>query len=164
MKNKALYSSIGCKWNTPKKIIDHVISVLGTIDLDPCSNSQEFPNVPATKHYVENDDGLSKLWFGRIYMNPPYGRGIKEWVTKLDKHFQNKDVIEAIALVPARPDTQWFRVLQSYPVCFVEGRLHFPPSPYPAPFPSAVFYLGNNLGAFYNEFVEVGDIYCKLNY
>ena len=47
---------------------------MGEIDLDPCSNSKAQPNVPALNHFTVEDDGLEQKWFGRVYMNPPYGR------------------------------------------------------------------------------------------
>src|SRR5262245_61092057 len=67
---------------TPEKIIRAVVACLGGVDLDPCSNCGQ-PNVPAARHYTVKDDGLAQLWSGRVYMNPPYGRGIAAWVDKL---------------------------------------------------------------------------------
>ncbi len=68
-----MFSSVTDKWNTPQNILKAVTEVLGAIDLDPCSNSHEVPNVTATKHYTEEDDGMKYPWNGRVFMNPPYG-------------------------------------------------------------------------------------------
>jgi hypothetical protein len=94
-------------------------------------------------------------------MNPPYGRKVGLWVTKLHDSFTQGTVTEAIALLPARVDTRWFRILRDYPVCFVNGRLKFSASG-PAPFPSAVFYLGNDLEKFNEAFNNIGDVYVRL--
>src|SRR4030095_4997656 len=101
-------------------------------------------------------DGLTKSWHGKVYMNPPYGREIEQWVSKLDREFQANRVNEAIALVPARTDTKWFGVLNRYLCCFVSGRLTFIGNDDPAPFPSAVFYLGADMGKFYHWFHGIG--------
>ncbi|HSV98974.1 MAG TPA: DNA N-6-adenine-methyltransferase [Sedimentisphaerales bacterium] len=155
----ALFSSATAEWNTPATIIEPVLRVLGTIDIDPCSNSNVNPNIPAKLQYTKQDDGLAQPWQGRVYMNPPYGRDIAAWVERLHDTYQAGQVSEAIALLPARTDTQWFRFLRSYPRCFVTGRLRFSDSDNAAPFPSMVVYLGTNAQAFLKEFSRVGDIY-----
>jgi hypothetical protein len=147
---------------TPREIIDAVLDCFGEIDLDPCSNSKTQPNVPARNHYTIEDDGLWQSWEGRVYMNPPYGRDIPDWVAKLCDSHESGGVTEAIALVPARTDTQWWQRLRDYPVCFVTGRLKFGGNTEAAPFPSAVFYLGNNLEAFYYAFQGIGDIWQRI--
>jgi hypothetical protein len=52
------------------------------------------------------------------------------------------NVGEAVALVPSRTDTEWFRMLRDFPKCFVSGRLNFSEHEKSAPFPSVVIYLG----------------------
>lgn len=131
------------EWYTPKEIIESVLEVLGEIDLDPCSNSKSHPAIPANKHFTKNEDGLTKSWDGTVYMNPPYGREIKDWVLKIMEE-REAGKIEGIALVPARTDTDWFSQLDAHPWCAVRGRLKFSSNPNSAPFPSAVFYLGRD--------------------
>jgi len=160
--NSALYTSNSPEWYTPQDIISRVEASLGGIDLDPCSNSHGSPAVPAAHHFVEADDGLAKEWFGTVYMNPPYGRGIDEWVQKLDAAYQAGRVTQAVALLPARVDTRWFRILRDYAVCFINGRLRFSGAD-PAPFPSAAFYLGTNEEAFAREFGAIGDLYRRFD-
>lgn len=148
---------------TPQEVLDAVIACMGGIDLDPCSNSHESPNVPATTHYTQVDDGLKKQWAGRVYMNPPYGREIIDWVSKLVAAHESGEVKEAIALVPSRTDTKWWAMLRDYPVCLVSGRLKFGEAENGAPFPSAVFYLPNGtaIDRFYDAFSPLGDIWQR---
>lgn len=153
---------------TPESILDLVIAVMGEIDLDPCSNSKTTPNVPATAHYTTEDDGLTLPWCGVVYMNPPYGRVIGEWVTKLVSEFESGSITQAIALVPARVDTEWWNNLTSCQrtiplVCFVRGRLTFIGNEDPAPFPSALVYLGDNRTEFYSVFSSIGRIWATWN-
>ena len=155
------FSSESAEWYTPQHIIERVCDVLGGIDLDPCSNSHEHPNVPAAEHYTAADDGLSKDWRGTVYMNPPYGRDIEPWAQKLAQEFAAGRTTEAIALVPARTDTQWFRILAGFPVCFLDGRLKFSGHENSAPFPSALFYLGWDVAKFGVAFEDIGLIYQR---
>jgi hypothetical protein len=152
---------------TPTLIVERVLQCLGAIDLDPCSNPGT-PNVPAARHYTAVDDGLAQPWEGRVYMNPPYGREIDAWVEKLCVEYERDGgVTEAIALVPARTDTQWFKRLTDWyrrvcPVCFIEGRLTFIGSEDPAPFPSMVVYLGDDIEDFCRAFADLGHCWERL--
>jgi hypothetical protein len=156
------FSSRTAEHYTPKSIIVPTLACLGEIDLDPCSEGSDPPNVPALIHYTADDDGLAHPWHGHIYMNPPYGRGIGDWVEKLCSEHEAGRVTAAIALLPSRTDTQWWRRLRAYPVCFVQGRLTFVGSQDPAPFPSAVFYLGRDVARFCRAFGHLGDIYRRI--
>lgn len=155
------YTCQTTEWNTPKKILDAVLAVLGEIDLDPCSNSHENPNVPASVHYTKEDDGLSKGWNGRVFLNPPYGRDVQKWTNKLVNDYKSRNVTEAIVLVAARTDTKWFNRLGYHATCWcaVKGRLKFSDSINSAPFPSSVFYLGNRPREFCDQFYEIGQIW-----
>lgn len=160
--NPVLYSSDSDEWYTPNHVVYRVLQALGTIDLDPCSNSKENPIVPAVNVFTKDDNGLMQDWFGKVYMNPPYGREIAEWVSYLVEQYEHGKVVEAIALVPSRTDTEWFRVLRDYPRCFVWGRLKFSDNGNAAPFPSMAVYLGRNLEAFREAFSDIGDIYIRV--
>jgi len=153
------FSSDSSEWYTPPDIIERVVAVLGGIDLDPCSNSHYEPNVPATRHFTRDDDGLSQYWDGRVYMNPPYGNVIADWIDKLVYEHLEGRTTEAVALVPSRTDTVWFRALRAYPRCFLHGRLKFSGHDNSAPFPSMVVYLGENVQAFIEHFHDIGDVY-----
>lgn len=157
------FSSETPEWNTPQHIVELVEETLDKIDLDPCSSGGEEPSVPAEKHYTEEDDGLSHPWAGTVYMNPPYGREIGSWVEQLCNEYESGNVKEAIALTPARTDTQWFRRFKNYPRCFIWGRLQFNDEGASAPFPSMAVYLGRNKSKFAKVFGNIGDIYEKID-
>jgi len=80
-------------------------------------------------------DGLKADWVGHIWCNPPYGRGIKDWVLKASQH---QDLV--VMLLPARTDTKWFHeiVLPNADVEFIKGRLKYGRGLAPAPFPSMI--------------------------
>jgi phage N-6-adenine-methyltransferase len=157
---KVHYSSDEVDWHTPPEVIEAVVNVLGTIDLDPCSNTGH-ANVPAAQHFTTENDGLAQSWTGKVYMNPPYGKGIGAWVEKLAESHETGDVPEAIALLPARTDTVWLRRLRDYPRCFVSGRLKFSNADQGAPFPSVAVYLGKDVDLFTAAFAPLGDTYVR---
>lgn len=157
--NAALFTSKTDEWNTPQEILRRVLAVMGEIDLDPCSNSEESPNVPAALHYTEDMNGLAREWLGAVYMNPPYGDVIGDWVKKLVAEYRAGCVTQALALVPARTDTQWFREFREFPRCFIIGRLKFGNAENGATFPSVVVNLGCDREKFMSVFGEIGDVY-----
>ena len=158
-----MFSSNTGDWYTPPEIVEAVRELFGIIDLDPCSNSHEAPNVPALVHFTREDDGLSRPWFGRVYLNPPYGKGIGPWIEKVREEHEAGRVTAAVVLVKAATDTRWFRVLsERYPRCEVAGRLRFSGCKNPAPFPSVLFYLGDEVQRFADVFGRFGVLVAPL--
>ncbi|TIT32634.1 MAG: adenine methyltransferase [Mesorhizobium sp.] len=105
------------EWLTPPA----VIAALGCFDLDPCSPIVR-PWDTATTHFDINADGMKQPWFGRVWLNPPYGDQTFNWLAKLAAHRNG------IALVFARTETKGFHreVWQKADaLLFFEGRLKF---------------------------------------
>lgn len=105
------------EWLTPPEIL----TALGEFDLDPCSPVAR-PWDTAREHLSVQHDGLSRPWFGRVWLNPPFGREAVKWLRKLVQHGNG------IALIPARTETAMFyecvwKVADA--VCFMKGRPHF---------------------------------------
>lgn len=107
-----------CEWYTPRHVFD---ALALTFDLDPCAPAGGVPWVPAAKHYSVVDGGLSQPWFGRVWLNPPYGSATGRWVERLAEHGWG------IALVFSRTDVRWWHRVapMATAVCFVRGRLTF---------------------------------------
>ncbi|OBW43511.1 DNA N-6-adenine-methyltransferase (Dam) [Chryseobacterium sp. MOF25P] len=105
------------EWLTPPDVIE----ALGRFDLDPCSPINK-PWATAKNHFSIKDDGLSQIWSGRVWCNPPYGLEAARWLNKLKNH---KD---GIALIFARTETKMFfdHVWNDADaLLFIEGRLYF---------------------------------------
>lgn len=157
------FSSESKEWYTPFSFIEKVIEAMGGIDLDPCADPSRA--VPAAEHFTKEDDGLVRDWRGRVYMNPPYGRGddgIEPFIRKVIHEYESGRVSAVVALVPAKTDTRWFQLLRDFPRCFLRGRLKFSGHENSAPFPSAAFYLGDNEAAFIEAFKDLGDIFRRV--
>jgi hypothetical protein len=156
------HSSDRNDWCTPKHIIDTVTDFLDEIDLDPCSNSKEHPNVPARQRYTVEDDGLTLPWWGRVYMNPPYGDTIGLWVERMVTLDRARDIECAVALLPARPGSAWFKLLRDCALCFIDGRLTFVGADSGAPFPSVLAYTGDEWERFRDAVAHLGDVFRRM--
>ena len=110
------------EWLTPPEIINS----LGKFDLDPCSPINR-PWDTANHHYhlplkLFEPCGLEKKWFGRVWLNPPYGNQTGKWLKKMAEHNNG------IALIFARTETKmffdyiWNRAIA---IMFLKGRLSF---------------------------------------
>ena len=99
-----------------------MIERLGPFDLDPCAAVNR-PWDVAKNNYTIDDDGLSKDWDGRVWMNPPFGKGIKEWINKLAKHGNG------FVLMPLRStDARWFHDdiwNAAHSIMFIKGRIKY---------------------------------------
>ncbi len=117
------HESPACKsveWYTP----EWIFNALGlTFDLDPSSPHDMETAVPATTKYTVFDDGLSKEWFGRVWLNPPYSKWTKYWMRRMSAHRNG------IALCFSRTDAEWFHetVSTADAVLFLKGRIEFVP-------------------------------------
>lgn len=148
------------EWYTPAEYIEAARIVMGGIDLDPASSEIANETVRAEAFYTFEDNGLSKEWAGRVWMNPPYSYPlISEFCTKL---VESEKIIEACVLVNNATDTGWFHTLlnKAQCVCFIKGRVRFMDrdgNPSGAPLQGqAVLYFGSNSEMFYNEFGRFG--------
>lgn len=105
------------EWLTPPRLLE----ALGPFDLDPCS-PVERPWPTAAAHYTVEDDGLSRPWEGRVWLNPPYGPRTGRWMRRMAEHG------DGIALIFARTETEMFYKyawLKAAAMLFLRGRLHF---------------------------------------
>ncbi|REI09518.1 DNA N-6-adenine-methyltransferase [Staphylococcus felis] len=129
------YSSVSNEWTTPQELFDYLNDIYG-FTLDPCSDGI---NAKCSKYFTENDDGLSQDWSNEIvFMNPPYGRAIKDWIKKAYEESQKGATV--IALIPSRTDTKYWHdyCMKANKITLIKGRVKFGDGKNSAPFPSAI--------------------------
>jgi phage N-6-adenine-methyltransferase len=103
------YDDLGAgeEWGTPPDIVTPLAEVLGGFDLDPASGAE--PQPYADDRLTIEDDGLATPWYGRVWVNPPYGRKHNPLWADKTLHESTRDDVESItALVPASTGTSWF--------------------------------------------------------
>lgn len=153
----------GCnEWYTPEKYIDLAREVLGEIDLDPASCAFANETVKARLFYSEDDDGLTKPWHGRVWMNPPYSADLVfKFAEKFVGEYNDGNVTEGIVLVNNATETAWFASLVSAAtaVCFPRGRIRYQSQNRESLAPlqgQAFLYFGENGDKFLQVFSEIG--------
>jgi len=119
-KDAAKNTHKSAEWYTPAWIFEE----LGLeFDLDPASPHDFDSLVPAKTKYTVFDDGLSKPWFGCVWLNPPYGKSTPFWIRRMIGHNNG------IALVFSRTDAAWCQ--EAMQACrsmlFLSGRIAFIP-------------------------------------
>lgn len=138
---KVHYMSESNEWATPQDFFDKLNKEFN-FTLDPCSTKE---NAKCSKFYTIKENGLKQSWEGEtVFVNPPYGRKIKDWVKKSYEESLKEDTI-VVMLIPSRTDTlYWHEWIFPYAseILFVKGRLKFGDGKGSAPFPSAVIVFG----------------------
>lgn len=105
------------RWLTPK----YIVEALGEFDLDPCGA----PNHLLAKRTYQLDSGENGLeleWFGRVWLNPPYGKEMPPFLERMAKHGSG------IAFIFARTETKAFFDFvwnKATAVLFLKGRVKF---------------------------------------
>lgn len=124
-------------WATPQDFFDVLDAEFG-FELDVCALDS---SAKCERYFTPEDDGLAQDWRGTVWMNPPYGSEIVDWVRKA--HESSTTGATVVCLVPARVDTNWWwDHCRAGEIRFLRGRLAFGESTTSAPFPSAVVIFG----------------------
>lgn len=153
------------EWYTPPEFIERARQAMGGIDLDPASCKEAQKVVKAKRFYDILDDGLSKKWKGRVWMNPPYSKdACSKFAEKLLAHAAAGDISQACVLVNNATETAWMQPMlrTCAAVCFPEGRIKFhDKTGKPANSPlqgQAILYFGSNRDDFEKAFSDIGPI------
>ena len=130
-------------WASPPHIIEQVIEEFGKIGLDPAASKS---NAVAKRFFDESMNGLEQGWVANlVYVNPPYGRILNEWVKKALHEFDSGRSKRIVMLLPSRTCTRWFHLLyerSDVDIRFIKGRLKYGDGSSPAPFPSILVVIG----------------------
>lgn len=136
----AIYSSRTEHWGTPPNLFA-ALNAIYNFQLDAAASDQ---NALCPHYFTPKQNALLQDWstYGRVWLNPPYGRTIGQWMEKTYEQSRKGCII--VALVPARTDTRWWHefVVDKAGITFLKGRLkyvdHVGNQTGSAPFPSAI--------------------------
>jgi len=121
----ALYTSNSGEWRTPKELFNLLQSVFD-FSIDAAATPE---NALCKIFYTKETDGLIPDWpIGNVWINPPYGRSIIQWIRKAEQEFmKHQGLFDIVLLLPARTDTEWFlKLVQTcHYICFINGRINF---------------------------------------
>lgn len=141
MINRGMMSSDHPDWATPPELFE-LYRDRFDLNFDVCATED---NAKCERFWSPEDDALLRPWDGRCWMNPPYGRGIIQWVHRAAEQIKSNPTCEiVVALLPSRTCTEWFHdwVLPCADIEFIRGRITFVGAPGPAPFPSLIAVYG----------------------
>jgi len=167
------------EWYTPRRFTDAARAVMGGIDLDPASCEVANQTVQATTFYTEKQNGLTLPWYGRVWLNPPFGtmktpfdaawQGtsvVRLFIRKLLEDFQEGKIEQAVLLAKADPKQHWFHLLWDYLICFAYDNVYFNRPDGPAQrnqFGVCFVYLGKNEQTFIDVFSEFGTVARRVS-
>lgn len=143
-----LRSSNDPTWSTPRDFFTRINNEFYfSLDAAALSNTTLVPdNWYGPDHPDETRrDAFKRNWTtdsngGQVWLNPPYGRVIGEWMAKANKEAKMGSIV--VCLVPARTDTNWWHnYCIQHEVRFIRGRLKFGDGKGSAPFPSALVIM-----------------------
>jgi phage N-6-adenine-methyltransferase len=127
-------------WPTRPEVFDPLHNEFN-FTLDVCATAE---NAKCPQFYTPAEDGLAQPWTGRVWCNPPYGRGVEKWIQKGYEAVQSGEAELVVFLIPSRTDASWWHqwcILGE--IRFFKGRLHFGEGKYGSPFPSALVVFRN---------------------
>lgn len=147
----AVMSSASDNWPTPYDFWAALDAEFKFV-VDVCADrlNRKVPIYYGLDHeQVDRRDGLAGDWAGdaqclggpggAVWMNPPYGRTIGDWMAKAATEAARGATV--VCLVPVRADARWWHkhvMGQATEVRLVRGRLKFGDAQNSAPFASAV--------------------------
>lgn len=137
-----LYSSDSGEWQTPQALFDAASRRWGTFTLDAAASGG---NALCTAFFSRDGiNAFTNRWWGRVWLNPPYGREIGKWIDRAAVEVAVGNAERVVCLIPARTDTRWWQQIvkpKASEVHFLAGRVSFKQADGkvgPAPFPSAI--------------------------
>jgi len=153
------------EWLTAQsEYLDAAREVLGRIDLDPASCAAANKIIQAKQFFTKQDDGLTKEWLGRVWLNSPFSYPLVEKFTfRAIEQYDKGNTKAAIILTNNWTDAAWFQTLmRRFLVCFPSSRVPFwridREGTGGARQGQAFFYLGEQEGLFVEEFWRFGTI------
>lgn len=126
----ARHSMDSSDWYTPSAYVDAAREVMGGIDVDPASHADANVTIKAPRFFAEEDNGLIRLWPGRVFLNPPGGKVTEFWV-KLMHEWEMRHTDQAIWIgysLEQLQTLQQVRVLKTpldFPICIPSRRIAF---------------------------------------
>jgi len=112
---------MNCLWETPESLFKKIDREFN-FNLDVCATKE---SAKCPRYFTPADDGLSQEWSERCWMNPPYGKGIGEWMAKAYMHSQSGGTV--VALVPTRTNPPWWHewVMKADEIRFIKKKGSF---------------------------------------
>ena len=114
------------EYYTPAWVTEAASMVMGGIDLDPASCEVANKTVGAARYFTVADNGLMMPWYGRVWMNHPFGKAHnRQWINRLVAEFIAGHISQACCICFASTSEAWFQPLFNYAQCYLSPRLNY---------------------------------------
>ena len=152
-------------WYTPIEYLELARRVLGAIDCCPASSTfaqNRFDFGKRCVHFTSATNGLTKPWCGRVWLNPPFSKGLMSaFVDKLIGEYRSGRVSAAILLTTVFSANVWFQRASraAAGLCLLEKRIQFENetgAPGKQIYSQAFFYFGKQPDKFFEVFKARG--------
>ncbi len=124
--NSAQHSSKSQEHYSPVDVVEAAHRTMVGIDLDPASCATANTIVKAANYYNQQQDGLSRIWHGNVFLNPPGGKVGKRssagvwWDKLVEEYFITTGHVEQAIFVGF--SLEFLQTSQNYalanPLCF----------------------------------------------
>lgn len=115
-------------WMTPGWLVRLAREIMGGIETDPASSHEANKVIQAKSYWTKGTDGSTAIWHGRVFMNPPYTRGlIDKFIDRLESHWEGEWITSAFVITNNVTETKWAQTLAKMcsAVCMLDKRVHF---------------------------------------
>jgi phage N-6-adenine-methyltransferase len=108
------------EWGTPQALFDELNAEFG-FTLDAAASHD---NHKCADYFTIEENALERDWNGVVWLNPPYGRVLNEWMRKAYQESLRGSTV--VCLVPSRTDTAWWHdYAMKGEVRFICGRVKY---------------------------------------
>lgn len=90
---------VGNDYYTPMNIVDAARVGMGGIDLDPASHWRANREHKIPVYYHLGRSAFDNPWFGRVWLNPPYGDN-GPWIKEILRYWRSGDITQLCMLSP----------------------------------------------------------------
>lgn len=121
VRNDGRWHSRGSDWSTPQGLFNKLNAEFN-FTLDVCASDW---NAKCEKYFTEEQDALKQDWGNNVcWMNPPYGKVLKQWI---EKAFQSSlNGADVVCLVPSATDLEWWhKFAMKGEIRFIRSRPRF---------------------------------------
>ena len=140
--NNSLYSSDKMDWGTPIFLFKY-LNALFNFTLDACAGPTNYKH---PNYFSVDMNALTRNWHGRVFLNPPYGKNIGNWISKARQEVESGNAECVVCLVPVRSDSKWWHAncMLANEIWLLDQRIEFEGSTNKAPFPVALIIFNGS--------------------
>lgn len=109
------------EWETPTPFFEKV-NMEFDFTLDACALPH---NAKCAAYFAPEHDSLSRCWSGSVWLNPPYGKDIEQWLRKAMNEASRGATV--VALIPTRTNAPWWHLyaMKAHEIRFIKSKLAF---------------------------------------